>query len=94
MTSLSLRDIAAAVETVRKGGRALRGVVNNAGVAMMSPLIQTDEKELVGLFDVNVHGPYRITKAFAPLLIESKGRVVTISSISGILSGAFWDRTA
>lgn len=83
-------DIAAAVETVRKGGRGLQGVVNNAGVAILSPLIQTDEKELVGLFDVNVHGPYRITKAFAPLLIESKGRVVTISSISGILSGAFF----
>ncbi|MBC8086295.1 MAG: SDR family oxidoreductase [Phycisphaerae bacterium] len=83
-------DIAAAVETVRKGGRTLQGVVNNAGVAILSPLIQTDEKELTGLFDVNVHGPYRITKAFAPLLIEAKGRVVTISSISGILSGAFF----
>ena len=82
-------DIAAAVETVRKGGRGLQGVVNNAGVAILSPLIQTDEKELGDLFNVNVHGPYRITKAFAPLLIESKGRVVTISSISGILSGAF-----
>jgi NAD(P)-dependent dehydrogenase (short-subunit alcohol dehydrogenase family) len=83
-------DIAAAVETVRRGGRGLHGVVNNAGVAILSPLIQTEEKELGDLFNVNVHGPYRITKAFAPLLIESKGRVVTISSISGILSGAFF----
>ncbi|MES2521752.1 MAG: SDR family NAD(P)-dependent oxidoreductase [Gemmatimonadota bacterium] len=83
-------DIAAAVETVRKGGRSLQGIVNNAGVAILSPLIQTDEKELVGLFDVNVHGVYRVTKAFAPLLIESKGRVVSVSSISGILSGAFF----
>jgi NAD(P)-dependent dehydrogenase (short-subunit alcohol dehydrogenase family) len=83
-------DIAAAVETVRKGGRGLYGVVNNAGIAVLSPLIQTDEKELVSLFDVNVYGPYRITKAFAPLLMESKGRVVTVSSISGILSGGFF----
>jgi NAD(P)-dependent dehydrogenase (short-subunit alcohol dehydrogenase family) len=82
-------DIAAAVETVRKGGRGLHGVVNNAGIAIVAPLIHVDEKELRSLFDVNVFGPYRITKAFAPLIIDAKGRVVNISSISGILSGAF-----
>jgi NAD(P)-dependent dehydrogenase (short-subunit alcohol dehydrogenase family) len=80
-------EIAAAVETVRRGGRGLHGVVNNAGVAIAAPLIDVEETELSSLFDVNVFGPYRITKAFAPLLIESKGRVVNISSISGILSG-------
>ncbi len=83
-------DIAAAVETVRKGGRGLHGVVSNAGIAIVAPLIDVEEKELASLFDVNVFGPYRITKAFAPLIIESKGRVVTISSISGILSGPFF----
>ena len=31
-------DIAAAVETVRKGERELHGVVNNAGIAILSPL--------------------------------------------------------
>jgi NAD(P)-dependent dehydrogenase (short-subunit alcohol dehydrogenase family) len=83
-------DITAAVETVRRGGKGLYGVVNNAGIAVLAPLIDVEEKELSSIFDVNVFGPYRITKAFAPLLIESKGRVVTISSISGILSGAFF----
>ncbi len=83
----SATDIAAAVETIRKAGRGLYGVVNNAGVAMVAPLIEVEEKELAFLFDVNVYGPYRITKAFAPMLIASKGRVTTISSISGILSG-------
>ena len=83
-------DIAAAVETVRDGGRGLHGVVNNAGIAVLAPLIDVEEEEMESIFDVNVFGPYRITKAFAPLLIESKGRVVTISSISGILSGPFF----
>lgn len=80
-------DIAAAVETVRRAGRGLHGVVNNAGIAIVAPLVEVEERELVALFDVNVFGPYRVTKAFAPLLIASKGRVVNISSISGILSG-------
>ena len=83
-------DIAAAVETVRKGGRGLYGIVNNAGIAALAPLIEVEEKELASVFDVNVFGVYRVTKAFAPLLIEAKGRVVTISSISGILSGSFF----
>ncbi len=82
-------DVAAAVATVRNGGRGLHGIVNNAGIAIVAPLIHVEEKELRSLFDVNVFGPYRITKAFAPLVIDAKGRVVTISSISGILSGPF-----
>ncbi len=82
-------DIAAAVETVRKGGRGLYGVVNNAGVAIVGALMDQEEKELQGLMDVNVFGPWRVTKAFSPMLIASKGRVVTVSSISGILSGSF-----
>jgi NAD(P)-dependent dehydrogenase (short-subunit alcohol dehydrogenase family) len=82
-------DIAAAVETVRKGGRGLDGVVNNAGVAVVGPLIEMEDEELTSLFEVNTYGPYRVVRAFAPMLIASKGRVVTISSISGVLSGPF-----
>jgi NAD(P)-dependent dehydrogenase (short-subunit alcohol dehydrogenase family) len=73
------------VETVRKGGRELHGLVNNAGVFTGGPLIETDIGELEWLFDVNVYGVYRVTQAFAPMLIESKGRIVNISSISGVL---------
>ncbi|ANO51238.1 SDR family oxidoreductase [Woeseia oceani] len=81
--------IDAAVASISDAGRGLYGVVNNAGVAVMGPLIETDVEELEWVFDVNVYGPYRVTKAFAPLLLESGGRVVNITSISGILSGAF-----
>jgi NAD(P)-dependent dehydrogenase (short-subunit alcohol dehydrogenase family) len=79
-------DIAAAVATVTKAGRGLYGVVNNAGVLVMAPLIELEEKDLDFIFGVNVYGPYRITKAFAPLLIESKGRIVNISSLNGIVA--------
>jgi NAD(P)-dependent dehydrogenase (short-subunit alcohol dehydrogenase family) len=79
-------DISAAVASVRKGGRGLYGVVNNAGVVVVAPLIEAEEKELDYIFNVNIYGPYRITKAFAPLLLESKGRVVNISSLNGIVA--------
>ena len=80
-------EIAAAVETVRKEGRGLYGLVNNAGGAIVGPLIEHEESEMVWQFDVNVYGPWRLVKAFAPMLIESKGRINNISSVSGILSG-------
>jgi len=79
-------DIDAAVETVAAGGHGLYGVVNNAGVVVMGLLAETEESELDFVFDVNVYGPYRIVKAFAPLLIEAKGRVINISSMAGIMS--------
>jgi NAD(P)-dependent dehydrogenase (short-subunit alcohol dehydrogenase family) len=80
-------DIAAAVKTVTDAGRGLYGLVNNAGVATLGPLTQTREADFDFVMQVNVYGPYRITKAFAPLIIASRGRITTISSISGILSG-------
>jgi len=80
-------EIDAAVETVTNAGRGLFGVVNNAGVGVIWPLIETDEEDMQFQMDVNLFGPYRVTKAFAPLIIESKGRITTTGSISGILSG-------
>ena len=81
-------EIDAAVELIQKEVRGVWGVVNNAGVNVVAPLIEADVSELEFLFDVNVYGVFRITKAFSPLVIESQGRIVNISSISGFLSGA------
>jgi len=77
-------EVDAAVETVREGGRGLHGLVNNAGVTSGGPLIEEDESDIRWLFDVNVFGVIKVTQAFAPLIIESKGRITTIGSISGI----------
>jgi len=78
-------DIDAAVATVTKGGRGLYGVVNNAGVVGVAPLLEITDQELQFVLDVNLFGPVRITRAFAPLLLEAKGRVVNISSLNGIV---------
>ncbi len=79
-------QIDAAVQTVRDGGRGLYGLINNAGVAVLGPLIELRESDLDFQLDANVYGPYRMTQAFAPLLIESKGRVATTGSTSGIVT--------
>ncbi len=76
-------DIDKAVDFIAKQGRGLYGLINNAGVGVFAPLIEMSEDDIQFQMDVNVFGPYRVTKAFAPLIIESKGRISTISSISG-----------
>jgi len=79
-------QIAAAVAEVNRAGRALYGLVNNAGVATMDAIIDSDEDEFELVMAVNLRGVYRVTRAFAPLIIASRGRILTIGSISGILA--------
>ena len=79
-------QVDAAVKTVEAAGRGLYALVNNAGVAVMAPLVELREDDLRFQLDVNVLGPWRVTKAFAPLLIASKGRVVTTGSLSGTVA--------
>jgi NAD(P)-dependent dehydrogenase (short-subunit alcohol dehydrogenase family) len=79
-------DIDAAVETVTKAGRGLHGLVNNAGVVTVGPLIDTKPEEFDSVMKVNAYGPYRVTRAFAPLIVAHRGRIINIGSISGILN--------
>ena len=82
-------QVDAAVATVEKGGRGLYGLINNAGVFIGGPLVDVDLEEFKWLMDVNVYGVYRMTQAFAPLIIASQGRIANIGSISGTLSGRY-----
>ena len=79
----SAHDIAAAVETVRKAKRGLYAVVNNAGVFSLGGVADSSMDEFDLVMAVNVAGPFRITKAFLPMIIAEKGRIVTIGSIAG-----------
>jgi NAD(P)-dependent dehydrogenase (short-subunit alcohol dehydrogenase family) len=79
-------DIDAAVKTISQADRGLYGLVNNAGVSNYEALVEVDEETLAFVFEVNVLGVYRVSKAFMPLIFEAQGRVTSISSIAGIVS--------
>jgi NAD(P)-dependent dehydrogenase (short-subunit alcohol dehydrogenase family) len=81
-------DIEAAVDFVKKQGRGLWGIVNNAGVGRYSPLLSGPESDIRFTFDINVFGPFRINQAFLPMLLESNGRTSIISSINGFIPNA------
>lgn len=75
-----------AVRIVQEQGRGLWGLVNNAGVGVLAPILAASQEDIRFVFDVNVFGVYRVTQAFAPMILESHGRIVNVSSISGTLS--------
>lgn len=79
-------QVDAVVDLIKKNGTGLYALVNNAGVGGGGPVIETPIENQTFVYAVNVEGVYRTTKAFAPLVIESKGRVVTTGSIAGTIS--------
>jgi NAD(P)-dependent dehydrogenase (short-subunit alcohol dehydrogenase family) len=79
-------QVDAAVALITEKGTGLYGLVNNAGVGGGGEVLDTPIGDQTFVYDVNVEGVYRTTKAFAPLVVESKGRVVTTGSIAGTLA--------
>lgn len=82
----SQEQVDAAVAMVMENGTGLYALVNNAGVGGGGAVVDTPIEDQTFVYAVNVEGVYRTTKAFAPLVIESKGRVVTTGSIAGTIS--------
>ncbi len=66
----------------------LHGLVNNAGVLTKGTLETIELDEWHYTLDVNLTGPYIITKALLPLLKQAGGAsVVNISSVAGLKPG-------
>jgi NAD(P)-dependent dehydrogenase (short-subunit alcohol dehydrogenase family) len=86
---------AAAEVALRLGGATLSGLVNNAGIAVVGPLSHLSTDEFRHQLEVNLVGPFMVTKAFLPLLgtdpdrSGDPGRIINISSVGGKIAGPF-----
>jgi NAD(P)-dependent dehydrogenase (short-subunit alcohol dehydrogenase family) len=81
LDTTDIASFAAFVETLRSelpDGR-FDILVNNAGTALYSLLKDTTEAEFDQVFGVHVKGPFFLTQALEPLLVDG-GRIVNISS--------------
>ncbi|MDJ0708875.1 MAG: SDR family NAD(P)-dependent oxidoreductase [Woeseiaceae bacterium] len=79
-------QVDAVVAQIEESGSGLWGLVNNAGVGGGGAVVETAIEDQNFVYEVNVEGVYRTTKAFAPFVIESQGRIVTTGSIAGTIS--------
>ncbi|MER6252766.1 SDR family oxidoreductase [Streptomyces sp. NPDC001584] len=76
------KSVQAALHEVTEltGEAGLRGLVNNAGIAVTAPLECVPIELLHRQFDINVIGHLQVVQGFLPLLRAGAGRVVNISS--------------
>jgi NAD(P)-dependent dehydrogenase (short-subunit alcohol dehydrogenase family) len=74
----------ALAEVERRFGR-LDVLVNNAGVAVFAPLMETSDADWSRVLAVNLTGPFLCAKAAVPLMRrQGGGAIVNITSISGL----------
>lgn len=76
-------QIAAAAALIESQGDGLAGVVNNAGVAIPSPLETIPIEDFRRQVEINLTGQVAVTQAVLASIRSAGGRVVFISSIGG-----------
>ncbi|KRD04922.1 retinol dehydrogenase [Mycobacterium sp. Root265] len=64
----------------------LDGVVNNAGIIVNGPVEGLHLDDLSRQFEVNVTAQIAVTKAVLPQIRAARGRVVFMSSVSGLIT--------
>jgi NAD(P)-dependent dehydrogenase (short-subunit alcohol dehydrogenase family) len=63
-------------------------LVNNAGYGVAGAIEEVSEAEFMPMFETNVFGLLRVTRAFLPhLRKQSSGHILNISSIGGLIGG-------
>lgn len=78
--------ISLAVRRVEELLGPIHGLVNNAGVAALGSVHQTDERSWRRIMDVNVNGVFLACKAVLPgMLARSHGTIVNVASVAGLV---------
>ncbi|GAA3035455.1 SDR family oxidoreductase [Streptomyces lactacystinicus] len=79
----------ASVEACLAGVDRLDALVNNAGAGHIGTLEQESVDDVRAVMEVNFFGVLHVTKAALPLLRASKGRVLTVTSVGGVVGQPF-----
>jgi NAD(P)-dependent dehydrogenase (short-subunit alcohol dehydrogenase family) len=76
-------------QVLAKAGR-VDLLVNNAGVGLIAGAEESSLEQAKSLFDVNLFGVFRMTKAVLPTMRQQgSGRIVNISSVMGLIPAPF-----
>ena len=79
------QQVKASIERTAAHFGRIDALVNNAGVALFKPMLETSFEEWSRVLEVNLGGPFLCTQASAPFMLKNGGgAVVNIASISGM----------
>ncbi|MER5883701.1 SDR family oxidoreductase [Streptomyces sp. NPDC001941] len=79
----------ASVDACLTGLDRLDALVNNAGAGHVGTLEQESVDDVRAVMEVNFFGVLHVTRAALPLLRTSRGRVVTVTSVGGVVGQPF-----
>lgn len=74
-----------AVAKVIAGIGHLDILVNSAGIGLVGGIEETSSEDFQRLMRVNVEGTYLVTKAALPLIKASRGSIINIGSVAGLI---------
>lgn len=83
---LDVTDRSAVADLREQLPPALDGVVNNAGIIVQGPVEGMSLDDLARQLDVNVTAQIGVVQAVLPQIREARGRVVFMSSVSGLIT--------
>lgn len=83
-------DVDRIAETVRTQYGGLDFLCNCVGQSTRSAILETTPEDFERLWDVNFLTMVRMTRAFAPTLIERQGHLVNISSLAGKIATRYY----
>jgi NAD(P)-dependent dehydrogenase (short-subunit alcohol dehydrogenase family) len=79
------RQVNTAIRQVAARFRRIDALVNNAGIAIFKPVLDTSFAEWQRVLSVNLNGAFNCTHACAPYMMKAGGgAIVNIASISGL----------
>jgi NAD(P)-dependent dehydrogenase (short-subunit alcohol dehydrogenase family) len=83
-------SVKAAVGEVLQETARIDLLVNNAGVGLLGGAEESSLEQAKSLFDVNLFGLFRMTRAVLPTMRQQgSGRIVNISSVMGLIPAPF-----
>ena len=84
-------QVESAVAASMKGFGRVDVLVNNAGYGIAGAIEEVSEAEFMPMFETNLFGLLRVTRAFLPQLRKQHaGHILNLSSIGGVTAGPGW----
>ncbi|MDQ2835346.1 MAG: SDR family oxidoreductase [Acidobacteriota bacterium] len=60
-------------------------LINNAGIGLVGDIVHTSTEDFSRVMQVNVNSVFYVTQAAMPLLLRSRGSIVNIASVAGLV---------
>ena len=79
------RSIESAIAEIERRFGRLDALVNNAGIAVFAPLLETSDSDWKRVLEVNLTGPFLMCRAFGKMMLaRGSGAIVNVASVAGL----------